>query len=97
METYSKKTSCPVASVATLLSDPWTMQIIHTLLQSKEIRFCELERILHGISTRTLTTKLKGLTEKHIIEKKEHGYAITPHGKKLKPVLSAMEKFGRRI
>lgn len=95
MEKHTHTSHCPVASVATLLSDPWTMQIIHTLLTEKELRFCELERTLVGISTRTLTAKLKTLEEKSILQKADSGYSLTPHGKKLKPVLKAMETFGR--
>jgi DNA-binding HxlR family transcriptional regulator len=85
--------NCPVARVATLLSDPWTMLIIRDLLK-KEMRFCDLERSLTGISTRTLTNKLRHLEENNIIKKKDLSYAITPEGIKLKKVLKAMEAYG---
>ena len=90
-----KPQSCPVAVVAELLSDVWTMRIIHTLLPIKHMRFCEIERALPGISTRTLTLKLKRLEEDGILAKDERGYAMTAIGKKLKPVIAAMEKFGK--
>jgi len=85
--------SCPLAKVALLLSDTWTMRIIHTLLHESQ-RFCELERSLTGISTRTLTLKLQKLIEDDIVIKNDLAYELTEKGKKLKGVLSAMEKFG---
>ena len=86
--------ACPVASVAALLSDAWTMRIIHTLLAGPS-RFCELERSLAGISTRTLTLKLKRLEDEGIVAKSDAGYAVTKRGKQLKKVIKAMETFGK--
>ncbi len=89
-----KTHTCPVAAVATLLSDVWTMRIIHNLLGGT-MRFCELERSLEGISTRTLTLKLKHLEAESVIEKTETGYRLTKRGKGLRTVISAMERFGK--
>ncbi len=88
-------TSCAVTKTALLLSDPWTMLIIRDLLRSP-MRFCELERSLSGISTRTLTLKLKRLeTESIVYKKDELHYALTSQGKKLKKVIEAMESWGK--
>lgn len=84
---------CPITEVAELLSDPWTIRIIHSFLKQEKNRFCELEQLLDGISTRTLTLKLKHLEDKEIISKSDSGYIITVRGKKLEPIISAMEKF----
>ena len=84
---------CPIAAVASLLSDAWTMRIIHTLLGGTA-RFCELERALPGISTRTLTLKLKRLEDEGIVSKTDSGYSMTRRGKELKKVIKAMETFG---
>ena len=92
----STHTSCAVSKTATLLSDTWTMLIIRDLLKSP-MRFCELERSLAGISTRTLTLKLKRLEAEKIIHKKDElHYALTPNGKKLKKVIDAMESWGKK-
>lgn len=90
-----EKEYCPVTAVADLLSDTWTMRIIHGLIDTEGMRFCELERSLLGISTRTLTIKLRVLENRAIIEKTDRGYRMTNVGKKLKPVIRAMERFGR--
>jgi DNA-binding HxlR family transcriptional regulator len=87
-------TNCSVAKTATLLSDTWTMLIIRDLLKSK-MRFCELEKSLEGISTRTLTLKLKRLEEEGIALKTDIYYILTARGKKLKKVIDAMESWGK--
>jgi DNA-binding HxlR family transcriptional regulator len=57
-----------VEKAALLLSDTWTMLIMHAL-QTGPKGFCEMERELAGISTRTLTSKLKKLEEEKMVKK----------------------------
>jgi DNA-binding HxlR family transcriptional regulator len=92
----SKHERCPVTEVAELLSDSWTMLIIHHLMMapSQTLRFCDFDRKLEGISTRTLAAKLKYLCEQGIVEKGDAGYVMTALGKKLEPVIREMERFG---
>ncbi len=92
--TVHTKQDCPVTIVASMLSDTWTMLIIHNLLGGKVFRFCDLERTLEGISTRTLTLKLKTLEGHGLLEKTEAGYQLTAFGKTLRPVIRSMEQFG---
>jgi DNA-binding HxlR family transcriptional regulator len=88
-----KSPECPVSKVANVLSDTWTMMIMHYLIQ-KPMGFCELERSLDGISTRTLTLKLTKLTEEKLVTKDKSGqYAATEKGKGLKTVERAMIKY----
>ncbi len=94
--TTNEKT-CPVTVVAELLSDTWTMLVVHNLIKGELMRFCELERALAGISTRTLTLKLKKLEDKQLINKTDDGYRITKTGLKLRPVIQAMEQFGKSL
>ena len=86
---------CPIQKIAELLSDTWTMLIIRDLLASKA-RFCELEESLAGISTRTLTLKLKTLADQGIVEKNDMHYSLSKQGKKLRSVIDAMAKVGVR-
>lgn len=91
------ETVCPVTKTAELLSDSWTMLIIRALLKGPK-RFCELERALEGISTRTLTLKLRCLQNKDIITKNEAGhYETTEKGSGLKIVERAMRKYGNQF
>lgn len=85
---------CPVTKAAKLLSDTWTMLILHDILQG-ERRFCELERSLSGISTRTLSVKLKKLEADKLIQKTPTGsYKATKKGEGIRDIEKAMRKFG---
>ena len=93
MSAKDKDVVCPVTKTAELLSDTWTMLIMHFLIEGPK-RFCELERALEGISTRTLTIKLKKLVAENMAEKMTDGtYAATAKGKGLRAVENAMRKY----
>ncbi len=86
---------CPVQKTAGLLSDTWTMLIIRDLLRGPR-RFCELERSLEGISTRTLALKLRALQKERLLKKTGGGYVATRRGKGLRAVESAMRRYGEK-
>jgi len=91
-----RSSNCPVHKTAELLSDLWTMLIIHAL-QNKPLRFCELQHTLDGISTRTLTLKLKKLESLDLITKNTDGaYIATEKGTGLSTVIRAMKKYGEK-
>lgn len=95
---HMKKTpvECPVSKVAELLSDTWTILIIHFLIEHP-YGFCDLERALDGISTRTLTLKLNKLIEEKMAKKNKDGiYEATPKGKGLKVVEDAMKRYQKK-
>lgn len=84
---------CPITKVATLLSDTWTMLIMRSLTEGPK-RFCEMEVWLDGISTRTLTLKLKRLIDAELVVKNIDGYyAATKKGEGLKIIEKAMIKY----
>ena len=89
-------TTCPLEKTAQILSDTWTMLIMHSLIDGPR-RFCEIERDLDGISTRTLTNKLKKLEEEKMVKKTTEGYyQATEKGKGLKVIETAMRKYGEK-
>lgn len=90
-----QQTDCPITKVAVLLSDTWTMLIMHALTEGPK-RFCELEASLPGISTRTLTLKLQKLTAEELIEKSESHYQATKKGAGLKIIEKAMKKYSEQ-
>jgi DNA-binding HxlR family transcriptional regulator len=72
------------------------MLIIRDLLDAK-CRFCDLERSLEGISTRTLTLKLRRLEQEKLIRKSKDGcYEVTAKGKGLRTVETAMRRYGEK-
>lgn len=87
---------CPITKVAAILSDTWTILIMHALADGPK-RFCELEAALGGISTRTLTLKLQKLTATDMITKNEAGYyEATQKGSGLKMIEQAMLKYSAK-
>jgi DNA-binding HxlR family transcriptional regulator len=89
-------TTCPITKTAQVLSDTWTILITKALLGGP-MRFCELERELPGISTRTLTLKLKKLEAERMVRKMADGtYRATKKGEGLKIVERAMRRYGER-
>ena len=97
MKSEMQSTCCAVEKTAALLSDTWTMLIMRDVLTGAK-RFCELERSLEGISTRTLTLKLKKLESEHLLTKTPDGaYQATEKGKGLRAVETAMRKYGEKF
>ena len=96
MYMQSDHTTCPVTKTAQLLSDTWTILIMRALLSGPK-RFCELERDLKSISTRTLTLKLKNLEDEQMLKKQLDGYYVaTEKGLGLRVIERAMRKYGER-
>ena len=89
-----EKAVCPIQNLIGILSDAWTILILRNLFVSPK-RFCELEKLLDGISTRTLTLKLIKLQEERVVEHNEHLYALTKQGEKLGPIINEIEKVGK--
>lgn len=88
---------CPITKVATLLSDTWTMLILRSLTEGPK-RFCDMEAWLEGISTRTLTNKLKRLIEDGLVKKNPDGYyQVTEKGAGLKIIERAMIKYSEQF
>ncbi len=87
---------CPLQKLTYILSDAWTILIIRDLLITPK-RFCELERSLSGISTRTLTLKLTKLVDEEVAHNIDHYYTLTNKGKHLQPIIRAMEKVGAKM
>lgn len=97
MKETASKTYCAIEKTAKILSDAWTMLIMRDLLIGPK-RFCELERSLEGISTRTLTLKLKKLEEEKLLVKTVDGsYKATEKGKGLRTIETAMRAYGEKF
>lgn len=89
--------SCPVAKAAAVVGDAYTLLIVRDLLAGPR-RFCELEMSIDGISTRTLSAKLKKLETDGILKHAaaRSAYSLTPKGRALAGVTEALRKFGKR-
>lgn len=92
---HTRGATCPVEKVARILSDSWTMLIVRDLMVGKK-RFSDLATSLSPISTRTLTLKLKQLSEDGIVVKDEPYYSLTSKGKNLASIYKEMTVYGKK-
>ncbi len=84
---------CPVARVADLVGDSCSILILRDLLEGPR-RFGELQESLAGISSRTLTLKLKRLEQERLITHGA-GYKLTKKGTALHKIVDAMRAYGK--
>lgn len=95
---------CPVKYALDILSGKWKMQIVWELSHQKVIRFNELQRRLHGISSLMLSKNLHELQEHKLITRIQYNeipprveYQLSALGKTLQPVLSMLGEWGTRV
>lgn len=93
---------CGVEKTLRIIGSKWTMLLIHNLFEGKK-RFGELEKILTGISPKTLSLRLKELEQEGILTKKVFAeiplrveYALTPKGKSLSDIFKKMAEWGEK-
>lgn len=91
---------CPIARAAGLLGDVWTLLIVRDLCGGKR-RFNGLASSLEGISTRTLSQRLKMLERAGILlrecpdaSSQRVEYALTEKGWALVPLVEDLRRFG---
>lgn len=97
---YAELTSNPVGVLLQLVGAKWKLMIVKELLV-KERRFCELKKKL-GCTSKVLTNCLKEMESDGIILREESNdsnsiieYYLTDIGYTLRPVIDAMQKWGK--
>jgi DNA-binding HxlR family transcriptional regulator len=95
-QVHHASSTCPIQKLTEILSDAWTVLIVRDLLISPK-RFCELEKSLVGISTRTLTLKLQKLVDEEVITHTDLYYSPTKKGKLLASVINEMALVGKKL
>ena len=97
---YKELSSNPVSVLLQLVGAKWKLLIIKELLV-KELRFVELKKKL-GCTAKVLTACLKELEEDGLVIKEKYEglppkseYYLTDIGYTLKPVIEAMQKWGK--
>lgn len=91
---------CPIARAAGLLGDVWTLLIVRDLCGGRR-RFNGLLASLEGISSRTLSQRLKMLEGAGVLRRESSGatpsrveYALTEKGRALLPLVEDLRRFG---
>ena len=97
-----KAVSCPVETTIRVVGGRWKVLVIHYLL-GEDRRFNELQRLLQGISPRTLTKQLRELEDDGIVSREAFPeipprvvYSLPALGRSLESVLLAMARVTRR-
>ncbi len=92
---------CPGAATFELLGKKWTAYIVWALLDGPT-RFTALLSAAPGLGDRVLSKRLKELEAAGVVARSQYAeipprveYDLTPVGRKLRPVISAMERWGR--
>lgn len=93
--------SCPMDVTINILSGKWKLAILWHLSRDV-IRFNELQRLLSGITQKTLTMQLRELEKDGVIYRKIYAevpprveYGLTELGESMKPILSSMCEWGK--
>ncbi len=92
----------PDARALDLVGDKWTLLIIRDL-EAGPRRFVELQRILPGISTEQLRSRLNRMVADGLLTRKRYrevpprvDYELTGRARDLTPVLGALARWGQR-
>ncbi|MBE9144812.1 winged helix-turn-helix transcriptional regulator [Planktothrix mougeotii] len=95
--------TCPIQYIVQIISSKWSVSILRELL-IRNCRTHELLDALPGISTKTLTIRLRELEKYGIIERKVYAeipphveYSLTDKGRQLQPVLIALKQAGEQL
>jgi DNA-binding HxlR family transcriptional regulator len=90
---------CPLSSTLGLVGEWWTLLILHDAFDGYT-RFDEFQRNL-GISSSLLTSRLKQLVRRGVLERRQyqpnpprHEYVLTELGRSLRPVLVVLAAWG---
>lgn len=100
MLTKDELPECPVATTVQLIGSKWKLLIMRNLLE-RPWRFNELKKGLDGISQKVLTDSLRSMEADGIITRTVYPevpprveYALSDIGESMRPILTAMQKWG---
>ncbi|MFI5101948.1 MAG: winged helix-turn-helix transcriptional regulator [Terriglobales bacterium] len=95
-------TNCPVKLTASIIGGKWKPTLLFHL-EGRTRRFCELQRLIPGLTKKMLTQHLRELERDGIVHRKVYAevpprveYSLTRHGESLKPILKLMSSWGTR-
>jgi DNA-binding HxlR family transcriptional regulator len=90
----------PDARALDLVGDKWTLLIVRDLAAGPR-RFVELQRVLPGISTEQLRSRLNRMVADGLLTRQRYrevpprvDYELTPRARELMPVLGALARWG---
>lgn len=91
---------CPIQFTLDLIGSKWSISILRELFAGDR-RTYEFLDALPGISTKTLTVRLRELEENGLLERRVFAeipprveYSLTDKGRQLQPVMAALHQVG---
>ena len=93
--------ACPVETTLTLISDKWKVLILRDLMTGTK-RFGELKKSIGTVTQKVLTAQLRQMEASGLLTRTVYAevpprveYTLTDLGRSLRPVLDAMEAWGK--
>ena len=93
--------ACPVETTLTLISDKWKVLILRDLMPGTK-RFGELKKSIGTLTQKVLTAQLRQMEASGLLTRTVYAevpprveYTLTDLGRSLRPVLDAMEAWGK--
>lgn len=93
--------ACPVETTLTLISDKWKVLILRDLMPGTK-RFGELKKSIGTVTQKVLTAQLRQMEASGLLTRTVYAevpprveYTLTDLGRSLRPVLDAIEAWGK--
>lgn len=97
-----REITCPIQFILEIIGRKWSIQILRELFRG-DLRTHELLEALPGISTKTLTIRLRQLERYGLLVRTVYPeipphveYSLTDKGRELKPVILALKQVGEQ-
>jgi len=94
---------CPIDNSIKMFGKKFTLHILRNMILLKQTRFSQFLDSIEGISTKTLTIRLREMEKEDLIKKAlistkpvQTEYSVTEKGKTLEPVLELLGEFSMR-
>ena len=96
-------TDTPFGYTLTMIGGKWRLVILYWLVEYGVVRFNELQRLIGGITYKTLSAQLKEMEADGLIIRTEYPqippkveYSLSPKGTSLIPIMEALCDSGER-
>jgi DNA-binding HxlR family transcriptional regulator len=86
---------CPIVRAVEVLGERWTLLIVRELLTGTG-RFNDIARGLPGLSRGLLSQRLRQMAAAGLVVRVDGGYALTPAGEELGPLVFGLAEWGAR-
>ena len=101
MQSLQELPACPVETTLALIGDKWKVLILRDLMPGTK-RFGELKKSIGTVTQKVLTAQLRQMEASGLLTRTVYAevpprveYTLTDLGRSLRPVLDAMEAWGK--